>query len=1474
MKLNILRFVIKAVVVFFVVVLVGGGAYLAKQFIRQAGAAAITVSAFSVSSSVASAQNVTYTYTFTTAAQLLGVDSDYVTLGLQRDWGTSVNFCNATVVSIVNGSSEDISGQFGAIQTNPNNCDNVNLPVSGTISASTQITAQLSGVTNPSVEGAYWPYVADSKNNQATTATAPHQPIGTPMLKVKVVQPDGSTASANSNVWIHTSNYTASGGKNTGIDGKAYIFASDIYGAQGESRNGTYIIEAFAPDGSTYSNAVSVSNVALTEGSTVDYTQAPLGAVALTRVQITGTVKVPAGCTNCVAAAGSAVADASVNLMDASFNPQRSKYTQTNANGVFRFGGLVAGSYRLEVRLPFSSANYLGLNEPSAIEFTVNENGSVTYGEITTAAASLPHNLGNVEYALATKTISGTVTKDGVALSGASIRAFKMMGSGMAQTTTAGNGTYSLQVGGGAWMLMPDVNYMANFNGDPNDDVTADWIYCDKSKSVSFATGNTVESSTGNNFDVKGTAATITGRVTYPNGSPVSGNASVDLFSKDGCSSYASVNWQTGAFSVAVPSGTYNVKVNTWDQSYGTPATQTITVTSGTNALGDLALVEKAARITGMVWADANGNNSYDAGEGVGNMRVEAFKMGRKFDESSGGMGGSMGGGDWANTNSSATEATKGQFTLNVTRGTWVVNVMADRGMMGGGYSQSSTNYIYSGAPTTVNITSDSASSANNNFKMSIADATITGRVVAAGTETVVSNLWGYAFAESNSAYNAGPMMGAGMGSPISNGTFTIKVPAGTYRVGVDFPTDSAGYTPANMTTVTAVSGQNTNVDVSVQPNNATVRVRFKDGNGNLVTNLSFAEVFMDNGNGGHVWKMFNSANLTTGYVDVVVAAGTWRVGYHIDPASNNYMSIPNTENNVTAVANTTVTKDVVLRSADSTVSGTVYNPSGSPLAGVWVSVDNRKSSSFQPGIGPMFSEGKMTGSDGTYSLNMPAGTYKIAAFFPPEAMVGGTTVNYLNPQATEVTISASVPTTTNFTFGRANATISGAITLNGANQGGFVTAYSSSGRYNEVVSGNGSYSLNVTSGETWYVRAMYETGNSFYLSDVYEVDLSGTTTATQNLALAAASFTVPDAVSATFNCANAKKLSLSNGMEVSIPANTIVPSSVDTCDSSNSSSNITLTVTPTAQMSLQDNSVPIGVGYEISALDSNGAEITGTFSNSVTITIPYTDAQILASMGGSLSAESLLGNGYWDTSTSTWRTVDGQVLDTENNTLTITTDHFTLYGVLASTNPSTTRQTSTSSSTSGSSGGGSDGGSVVEKFVRPGQRFSLTVTPSVLKGIEYITANVFGKKYTLKKSGKKYFVVLTAPQKSARYNAAIVTRFAKYSTDEKRVMVVSGKLVKASVQPKSTPVLDTMAPLSAKKNSVSKKISSLFKKQSTFVATPSPSNGSSETAVTEPVIVAPIIASTNSPEAEIKTENKIQSVKVPWYRKILQWFY
>lgn len=1153
-----------------------------------------------------------------------------------------------------------------------------------TIPANKTVRLVVTGVTNPSKAGAYAFSVESGLGPASNTfwelpyndrERARYVDIGTYCLRAKVQYP-ADTAIAKAEMNVHNFNWTVSSwGGRTFADGTISYYPDDFWyngsPPQATCPTGAITIEANPPMGVTsYAKATDKTATLPAEANTHFATP-----IIMSAIQIQGRLNNP------VANSGQFdyVTNSNVSFRPSDFSPTGFKNTQSNSDGIFKIGGLTIGTYIVEFMMPWQNG-YEGISVPAQIQIEVDTTGQVKTVSGSSACPSFTTSceLGDIDFRVATKTISGTLKdSSGTPITSGRIMAFKEMGMGQAQDEVDASGNYSLTISGGVWGLRPEPNW--NFGSSP------DWSYCGMPTFFTFADNETVETKTSANtngqtdFTIKRTNITISGDVVYPNGSPLTGQGGVEVRSKEGCGTFAQLD-PAGHFSTKVAPGTYNVMVQIWNPTYSSPSPQTITVSTSDYSVGTLTLSEKKDTITGRVWTDIDGDGVYDSGEGVSGQQVSASKMSKKFDEFGGPGGGPMmgpSGGDFTGT----TSGTNGAYSLKVTPGTWMINLMSDPGMMGG-YSNTQTNYIYTGSPVQVNITSSSSGStfADNNFKVTAADATIKGKVVDADGNGI-SGVWGFAFAD---AGGGGPMMGSGMGAPIQNGIFTIKVPAGTYNVGVEFPPESSGYTPAASTATVIAAGETKSINIAVKANDRKLKINFKDTNGNAITSLSQANVFADNGNGGHMFKMLYGSDLVSGSTTLSVSDGTWSIGYFIDPTENNYMSEPMSKNNGVVVTSANDSSNpailnITLRSSDSTISGTVTGPTGAALAGVWISTDNRKASGFASG-GPMFMTGASTDASGHYSISLPAGTYKVQAFLPPS-------MGYINPDGVDTVINPSSPATVNLQFGQSDGTITGSVYLDNAKKGAFVTAYSDKGGYSETNANSGDYTLNITKDDTWYIRAMYESGTDFYQSTINKIVMGGATSKSQDLTLIKTSFTLPGAVSATFDYTNAKKISLPNGFSISIPAGAIPPTSSAT------GNNITITVNPTAQLSTQNKSVPIGVGYEMTATDDSGSLITSNFNDNVTITIPYTDEYLTAAQGS--SDASLLDNGYWDTSTSSWKGITGTTIDTVNKTISFTINHFTTFSILSNKDPDTvgggsssnTSSTSTSASTnSGSS--------------------------------------------------------------------------------------------------------------------------------------------------------------------------------------------
>ncbi len=1139
------------------------------------------------------------------------------------------------------------------------------------IPANTLVELTITGANNPEKAGVYaFSMAAISHTDTIFSSYPQYDPgqnsyfvFGEPCLKAKIVYPDGETAASSSGVYIHNSNHSINTWIRADYNGVAAVSGDAFWGTETcpSEEDQKLFIYAEPPDDDT-SVAKAPVKEAILPGDKITHFETP---IRLSSIQLTGVLKTHDG---------ENISYAGINVMPNDFDPSKSTWANSDENGAFSVGGMLPGSYQVEFQMPWDS-QYTGITNPEPLlNLIVDEEGKVTYGDCT---AETTCDLPTIIFPAATKSISGRILDtDGNPINSGRIEAFKDMGMGRGETTTDSNGDYTLSLGGGVWGVMPLPDW------------DSDWMFCEMPRFFTFANNDSVEERTAantnnkTNFLVKRATTTVSGRVLYPDGSPFD-QGGIEIRSKEGCGAHSSVDMNTGRFSLQVAPGTYNVFVQAWTQDYSSPANQTTTVGSSDVDLGDITMIEKKDLLTGRIWADKNANGSYDSGEGVANQIVSAMKL-NKMSDDFGGQGGMMGGGDFAHQETDSA----GNYTLKVTPGSWMINVMSDPGMMGG-YSSSSVNYIYTGSPQQVNITSsdNGATFSGNDFQLVAADATISGKLIDESSNPI-TGVWGFAFADSGTG--GGPMMGAGMGAPLQNGSFTLKVPAGNYNIGVDFPPDSAGYTPASQTSVTAVAGETTSVNIKVKPNNSRIKVNFLNNKGQPVTDLAYAEIFAHNNSGGHIFKPLFGAELTSGSTTINVAEGTWSIGYFINPTDNNYMSEPMARNNRIAVSSSNddsnpAETNIVLRAADSQISGRVTDPSGDPLSGVWISTDNRKVSNFDF-AGPMFMSGDTTDENGNYSISLPGGSYQVQAFLPPS-------MGYINPRGVEVTIDPSNSATADLQFGQSDAAISGTVYLNDNHSEAFISAFSDQGGYSETTSSGGSYTLNVTKDATWYLKAMYESDSDFYHSSIQEVEMEGSSAKTQNLTLNKASFTIPEAVSTTFDYQNAKKITLSNGFSISIPAGAISPTS------SASGNNITVSISPTAQMSTQNMATPIGVGYDITATDDSGSLISSSFNNNVTITIPYTDDYLLEALG--VSDESSLDNGYWDTATSAWKGINGTVIDTESKTISFTINHFTTFSILSAsdtTGSSTSTNDSDDSSSTSSSSSSSTSSSTEDK--------------------------------------------------------------------------------------------------------------------------------------------------------------------------------
>lgn len=959
-------------------------------------------------------------------------------------------------------------------------------------------------------------------------------------------------------------------------------------------------------------------------------------------------------------------------------------WATSTSSGNFIFNNLDAGTYTMEFRAPWNSQ---GLVEPSSITNITLVNGQTYYRDGVNGTDCSGATCPVIIFSTANNTISGTVKKsNGNPIAGAYVEGYKESGSGWIRATTNASGEYSMQVGAGKWMVSPRPYYGA----DPS---AVDWTYSKMPTRITFDNNNSPGTTTTTNFTVQTADCSITGTIKDPDGNALSNPQSsvyVSVWSYSGGGNSSNVS-SDSTFNLKVPEGTYNLNINVWGQNYSSPNETKFTVKDADSngscdgyAAGTIRLVNKNSTISGTV-SDTDGNK-------VANQSVSAWKYN---------------GGGWASTMTDS----NGNYSLQVSAGTWQISISTG---MSGSYG-SSTTYVNDQAPIQV-IVAENQTSSGNNFTLKIANSTISGRVVDSDGNTLTGLEMGYAYVETGSGSGPGPMMYSGMGASVKDGTFTLSIPAGTYNVGVSLPF-GAGYCTGSASQVTTTANATASATISMTTATATISGSLKKDSetGDTITGVR-AEVFANSGTMNYAMATVNSSN---GAYSMSVCPGNWYIGYWIDPGltdgdNNTYLRQPPSNNKITVAGSQTVTKNIVVKKNDATISGTVTDPNGAAFPGVWVAVDTRSNDttgSFNRE--QWFSNGSMSDSTGTYSIKVPSGVaYNVIANIPGSS-------SYINPNKVSVTPTSGGTSTVNLQFKNADATITGTTTQGGNNIGAFVTAWSENGGYAGTTSGsNGVYSLSVSSGVNWHVKAMYESGTTFYRSSE-SIVAPNVGSNSLNLDLSN-SGTMPESTTVTYSASSQKTITLSDGTTITIPAGALA-----------SSGNVTVTVTGKAQLPNQALATPIKIGYDITALDSNGSEITSTFNSNVTIVMPYTEADLTA-LG---FTENDLLAGYWDSSTNSWKSSDNISIDKDNNTITITTNHFTDFAPFSagkkSTSTSTSTSTSATSSTSSSSGGG---GSSPQIFARQGKvvttgKALIVVDPGTLQWDAYVSSIIYPKK-------------------------------------------------------------------------------------------------------------------------------------------------
>ncbi len=698
-----------------------------------------------------------------------------------------------------------------------------------------------------------------------------------------------------------------------------------------------------------------------------------------------------------------------------------------------------------------------------------------------------------------------------------------------------------------------------------------------------------VAASVTKNFTLTATDKTITGTVKDSTGTGVS-NAGVfcrpTASSTTGAASGFGTGGQTdttGAFSLRVINGVY--LCGTFKPGMPPVPDKQIVVAAAGNtptALNFVLDVGTSLTISGTV--------KDDSGNAIPYAGISGRKVVSTTDTN-------VMGGDPSNFVGGPTDSNGGD-TLYVTQGTWVVEAFAP------GFGRLGTKTISVGSS---NSTGQDFSAQNMTFR------TITGTATRSSAATQ-----GVMIRAENSTGSSGNMTYAA-----ADGTYTIKVPDGTYTVTCFFP--GLGDIAAIGGSVTLSAGTATAVRDCTAGAPITITVNVTDGT-NPITDAG-VDVRDSSGRGNFTNNsVASSTDVSLAVYSVSVPPGTYtvRVGH---PA---FGKIGETAD----VDSTRVITHTAAAGQVYAVTGTIKS-GGSALANAWVSLigtaTGQTNSVFL---------GSQSIANGTFSISVPSGTYRLRVDKP----------GYRSPAESTVNVNGAAKAVGDITLTTASRTITGTVTLSGsAVSKAFVEAADGAGGYAvSQTDVNGAYSLAVDNG-TWTLRA-HAPG---YEGGPLPVTVNDNSPSSQTITLTAMSgFTVkperPETVTPTSG-GFLTNTDIGVRFKMDIPANAL---------GTGSNSATVTTKVNTAMPNPPSGSILSKNAVTISAVGSDGSKIS-SLNDSITIVVPYDEANLPS---GALEANLVLGS--WNDATQSYDTLPTTV-DITNNTLTATVSHLSDFAPL-----------------------------------------------------------------------------------------------------------------------------------------------------------------------------------------------------------------
>ncbi|MBI2415553.1 MAG: carboxypeptidase regulatory-like domain-containing protein [Candidatus Kerfeldbacteria bacterium] len=455
-----------------------------------------------------------------------------------------------------------------------------------------------------------------------------------------------------------------------------------------------------------------------------------------------------------------------------------------------------------------------------------------------------------------------------------------------------------------------------------------------------------------------------------------------------------------------------------------------------------------------------------------------------------------------------------------------------------------------------------------------------------------------------------------------NSGVAEFSLPDGTW--GCDAFVN--GYVVTDHPTVTVSGAATETLDLPLQAYDALVTVNLQDQDGNSLNAAKFGVFGISDE--GYTLNGFSNG----GGVEMGALAATYTLRAYV--MNGGYASSLGDASEVTVTATGDNNFTITVYALNATLTGTVTDSADVEVDQAIVTAKNDN-----------FEFSTLTDADGNFSMSVVAGTYTMnAAQEDSDDLPTESTLATVKTNETEnVNLALQSTTATLIVTPTDTASTAAALSVDT----GDCYAYSDDGSYvTDTISIAGSAALPVQAG-TWTYGCRVVVDDTVYNTIAEKTATVGKNDeVSANVTVASAGTYMDDALSQFTATADA---TIDTGdVEVFVPANAL-----------DTAGNVSVTISSATDVVVQDGAFPL-MPVELVARDSNNRVITGDFNGDITVTFHYT-AELLADYG--MSEDDLAG--YLNAHGAAYATDQGYTVDRTNNTVSITTNHFSTYSLI-----------------------------------------------------------------------------------------------------------------------------------------------------------------------------------------------------------------